>query len=159
MYEYAGMLLSGEGSDGATDEDKAKRLYLMAADHGHVQAALKAALCLANGVGGELNTRKALGLLHAAADSEAGPSIEAKLNLGMLYVKGMGIVRNASEGLRYLMEAAEAGDARACLELGEMRLFGTEGVQTDAKEAVSLLTDACDAGAGGEAMWLLGRWA
>jgi TPR repeat protein len=157
MYEFGKLLLKGaKGVE--KDEVKARRMFGMAAKQGHGPSCLMYGLCLATGTGGIRSMADGMVWLHAAADDEENPSVEAMLNLGMAYIRGESIPRNVTRGMVYLEAAAAQGDARACHELGEMKLLGdVRGVKQDAEEAVRLLTDACDAGAGGHTMWLLGR--
>ncbi len=66
----------------------------------------------------------------------SGTSIEigARQRLGTLYLEGKGISQNTEEGLRYLNESAEKGDAHAAFQLG-MIYYNGKFVEQDYKKA------------------------
>ena len=60
---------------------------------------------------------------------------KAQLNLGMLYVKGLGVPQDYKEAVKWIRLSAEQGYAKAQHNLGFMYVTG-KGVPQDYKEAV-----------------------
>jgi TPR repeat protein len=79
---------------------------------------------------------------------------EAEYNLGMLYLKGLGIARNPQEAFRWLLLAADQGQVNAEFQVGLMREKGV-GVRQDYAQAQVWFTLAAERG-DSEAEVLLG---
>lgn len=70
----------------------------------------------------------------------------AAYDLGMRYLRGDGVRRDGSQGIRWLREAGNRGDARAQAALGRLYLSGLEEMGSDPAEAESWLTLAAEHG-------------
>jgi TPR repeat protein len=62
--------------------------------------------------------------------------IGARQRLGTLYLEGKGVPQSTVEGLKWLNEAAEMGDANACFQLG-MIYYDGRLVERDYEKALS----------------------
>ena len=82
--------------------------------------------------------------------------VSAKTTLGVAYVEGKVVKRHTRTGMKYLHEAAAQGDDTARTELGNIYLYGIEGVSPKPEKAQTYLQQAVkDGHAGAEAA--LGR--
>jgi TPR repeat protein len=70
---------------------------------------------------------------------------EAQYNLGMLYLKGLGVARNPEEAFRWFRLAGEQGQADAAFQVGLMREKGV-GVAQDFAQAQVWFTLAAEHG-------------
>jgi Flp pilus assembly protein TadD len=70
---------------------------------------------------------------------------EARLYLGVMYVKGEGVSQDYSEAVKWFTKAAEQGLAEAQLSLGFM-YYGGKGVKQDYAEAAKWFRKAADQG-------------
>lgn len=66
--------------------------------------------------------------------AEQGNAV-AKIHLGGLYIAGLGIPKNSTEGLRWIREAADQGNIQAEALLGSIYWGGANGIKKDADEA------------------------
>jgi TPR repeat protein len=85
---------------------------------------------------------RAAGWYRRAADQEFIP---AMTSLGVLYMEGTGVERDAATAIELFSQAAEHGDARAQNNLGLIFVRG-EDVERDYDQAVSLFQMAADQG-------------
>jgi len=77
---------------------------------------------------------------------EAGQgSASAQNNLGVLYAKGQGVVRNDREAAKWFFKAAEQGDSAAQTNLGIFYAKG-QGVPQDDREAAKWFHKAAEQG-------------
>ena len=70
---------------------------------------------------------------------------QAKFNLGVIYLHGLGVERNLSEALNLFEKSAEQGDAKASFYAAEM-YFNGEGCRRDAQKALRTLEISFDRG-------------
>ena len=84
------------------------------------------------------------GFEQLLAKSKEGDA-EAQNNLGMSYITGEGVRKNAKEAVKWVCKAADQGDAEAQKNLGVMYATGV-GVLRDDKEAVKWFRKAADQG-------------
>lgn len=99
-----------------------------------------------------------LGLIQVLQESEAGDA-EAQLHRGMLHdarYEAGALPKDAKEAARWYRRAAEAGNARAALNLGRMLAAGGEGGGRDPAEAARLLRLAVEGGEGEARLELAG---
>jgi TPR repeat protein len=126
----------------ARDEREAARLFLKAAETGHVPSMTNYALLAKDGVGvAKSDTEAAKWFLKAA---EAGNDA-AMTNLAGLYETGRGATKDVTEAARWYRRASDAGNAIATHRLALMYEAG-RGVAKDDSEAVRLLRSASDKG-------------
>ena len=98
--------------------------------------------CLANGLGGPADDKRAVEWLRKAADAGfAG----ATNSLGLAYAFGRGVPASATEAVRWYRTGAEAGFAPAMASLASAYLRGA-GAAADDKEAWKWYRKAADAG-------------
>jgi len=76
--------------------------------------------------------------------AEAGDA-KAQIELGMLYLDGKGVRKDAVEGVTWLRMAADQGDARGQVELGLAYATGT-GVSKDVEKAFDLYRKSAEQG-------------
>lgn len=97
----------------------------------------------ARGIGVSADGKKATLYLSRAAD--AG-DVNAMREVGMMYLDGLaGVVRDSAAGVSWLRKAAQQGDERSMLALGNAYAAG-DGVERSAKEAMAWWKKAADAG-------------
>jgi uncharacterized protein len=138
QYQLGRMYASGYGvSENMTE---ARRLFVAAANQGHVEASAYAGQFLLRATGGPEDDPRAEQYLETAA--QAG-NVDAKAELGTHYVlaanEGNGY-RQISRGLRYMEEAADAGKATAQSILGAYVYFqGYGNIQPDSIKALKYL--------------------
>jgi TPR repeat protein/uncharacterized caspase-like protein len=95
------------------------------------------ALTKAGGADAEVLT-----LFQKAADAGYTPAVT---DLGMMYVRGKGVSKDAAAAVSWFRKAADAGYAPAMTDLGRMYQRG-DGVSKDAAAAMSWFRKAADAG-------------
>lgn len=86
--------------------------------------------------------RPGMALTHEQALAEKGDA-EAQFNLGMSFSKGVGVVRNDAEAVRWFGKAAEKGHAHAQLMLADALRTGT-GTAQDAVAAAGWYRKAAE---------------
>jgi hypothetical protein len=94
--------------------------------------------CYLNGVGVEVDYKKAFQLLSAAAERQVP---RALVNLARMHAEGLGIPKSLSQALRLYEEAAERGEFLAQVELGRIYSRGI-GVAVDSEVARNWYTAA-----------------
>ena len=138
QYLLGRMYYAGFGV--ATNLTEARRLFVAAADQGHVEGAAYAGQYLVYGRGGSVDMARGLAYLRTAA--QAG-NTDAKSVLGIrIMVKAVETGNNADmpEAVRYLEQAAEAGNAVAQAALGTtLYYYGVGGIVADGVKAVKYL--------------------
>jgi TPR repeat protein len=82
--------------------------------------------------------------LEAKAKADQGDA-DAQFNLGVMYAKGQGVVKDEVEAVKWFRKAADQGNAEAQSNLGVMYAKG-EGVVKDEVEAVKWFRKAADQG-------------
>ncbi len=115
-----------------------------AADSGSPEGAHRLALVFAEGLGGTArNEKRAAELFEKAA---AAGHTRAQLNLGILYFRGQGVVRDLVQARAWLEKAAANGDAQALYALGRAmdERFGPAPV--DLTRAADLYRQAAEKG-------------
>lgn len=131
------------GDSGEPDYDTARRLFLKAADEGHVQAMFRIGRMYEQGLGVGKDQHAALNWYRKAA--ELG-NTQAMVRIARIYGRGLGVERDYDLALAWLRKASEAGDGIAMINLAVMYDKGW-GVSTDAREASRHLLRAIRAGA------------
>lgn len=130
------------------DFDRAYPMFVLAAKHGHPDAAYRAGTCLENGWGCRRESAKALGFFRkAAAASHPG----ALYRLGIAELNGeLGCNKNPREGVKWLKRSAENVTAEFPHALHELALLHERGVDNavfvDYEYAVELLAQAAELG-------------
>ena len=74
-----------------------------------------------------------------------GGDVEAKLKLGIMYLRGEGVSQDSNIALDWLRQAADEGYARAQYTMGALYYHG-EGVDKDYKETLIWYKKAADQG-------------
>ena len=92
------------------DLDKARQLYLQAADKGNAKAIHNLAVLYAEGIDGKPDYRTAAQWFRKAADRGVADS---QYNLGILYARGIGVDQNLAESYKWFALAAQQGDQDA----------------------------------------------
>ncbi len=131
------MLLAGIDCETADQTsiglNKANYWYRKAVEHGITAAKWHLGVNYLGVKGGERNTDEAVRLLTDAASEDHEM---AMWTLGMLYLKGAGLVdKDAHRGLELLEQAAEKGHARSCEHLAEIFSEGLHGFDVDHERA------------------------
>ena len=72
-------------------------------------------------------------------------NVDAQLELGFLYLNGLGIPRNYTEAFKWYTKASDQGDKRGMFYLGEIYYFG-HGVLENYPEAIKWYTKAAELG-------------
>jgi TPR repeat protein len=75
--------------------------------------------------------------------------------LGVAYLKGENVDKDAQRGLTYLRKACDGNISAACFQLGVTQLMGSADSAKDVVSGVASLKKACD-GKHGDACFLLG---
>merc|ERR1719487_2765019 len=68
--------------------------------------------------------------------------LDGMVGTGVCLVEGLTIPRQEVEGIKWLRQAVEAGDAQAQVELGNLYYTGTDMINEDEKKAVQLFEAA-----------------
>jgi TPR repeat protein len=72
-------------------------------------------------------------------------NVDAQYNLGVMYDKGLGVIRNANEAIKWYRKAAEKGQPAAQFNLGILYQHGESG-DPDSAEAARWFQKAADQG-------------
>ena len=138
QYDLGRMYYAGLGV--ATNLTEARRLFVAAADQGHIEGAAYAGQFLVYGRGGPVDTARGMAFLQTAA--QAG-NTDAKSVLGiriMATAFATGDNTQMPVAIRYLEQAAEAGNAVAQAALGTIiYYYGVGGYPADGVKAVKYL--------------------
>jgi localization factor PodJL len=92
------------------DLNKARELYLKAADKGNAKAIHNLAVLYAEGIDGKPDYRAASQWFRKAAERGVADS---QYNLGILYARGIGVEQNLAESYKWFALAANQGDQDA----------------------------------------------
>lgn len=103
----------GEEDDEIPDADKAVYWFTKGAALEDPDAALELGEMYQEGIGVEVDMKKAAQLYASAADADS----EAAYRLGMLYKEGQGVVRDPEQAFKRFLDAAKRGDGDAKYEL------------------------------------------
>jgi len=115
-----------------------------AADAGSSEGAHRLAIIYAQGLAGTpRNELRALELFQKAAS--AGHT-RAQINLGILYLRGLGVPRDIVNARAWLEKAAASGDPQALYTLGRAMDEGSEQIAPDPVRAADLYRRAAEMG-------------
>ena len=149
QYFLADCYANGIGTHkGRQDFDRAYPLFVLAAKHGHPDAAYRAGTCCENGWGCRRESAKALQFYRkAAAASHPG----AMYRLGIAELNGeLGLSKSPKEGVKWLKRSAEHATAEFPHALHELALLHERGVENvlfvDYEYAAELLAQAAELG-------------
>jgi TPR repeat protein len=130
------------------DFDRAFPLFILAAKHGHPDAAYRAGTCCENGWGCRRESAKAIQFYRkAAASSHPG----ALYRLGIAELNGeLGMSRRPKEGVKWLKRSAEHATAEFPHALHELALLHERGIHNvvfvDYEYSAELLAQAAELG-------------
>jgi TPR repeat protein len=130
------------------DFDRAFPLFILAAKHGHPDAAYRAGTCCENGWGCRRESAKAIQFYRkAAASSHPG----ALYRLGLAELNGeLGMSRRPKEGVKWLKRSAEHATAEFPHALHELALLHERGIHNvvfvDYEYSAELLAQAAELG-------------
>lgn len=145
QYEL-GRINSG-GFGATTNLAEARRLFVAAADQGHIEGAAYAGKFLVYGRGGSVDMARGRAYLRTAA--QAG-NTDAVATLGIIIMTAAvetGNNADMPEAVGYLEQAAVAGNATAQQALGTtIYYFGVGGIPADGGKAVKYLRMGADQG-------------
>lgn len=130
------------------DFDRAYPMFVLAAKHGHPDAAYRAGTCCENGWGCRRESAKALGFYKKAA---AALHPGAMYRLGIASLNGeLGCSKNAKEGVMWLKRSAEHATAEFPHALHELALLHERGIDNvlfvDYEYAIELFAQAAELG-------------
>ncbi len=136
---WLGAVLLERGAD-----KEGLRYIQRAADAGSIEGSHRLALVYAQGLAGTpRNETRAVELFEKAAN--AG-HVRAQINLGILYMRGLGVPRDLVNARAWLEKAAASGDPQALYTLGRALSEGTEQIPPDPVRAADLFRRAADKG-------------
>jgi len=130
MFEFAELCYA------RGNQAEARRLYVMAADKGHVDAMNNAAMMII-----DEDPLHAVTLWAKAAE---GGNTYAMMNYGLKLAEGRSCVRDLNLARRWLREAADSGEPEALFNYGVLLM--STGVAADTDDALRVLKAAADKG-------------
>ena len=130
------------GQGVAQDYSRALKLYLDAAEQGHISAMLSAGLMLSQGQGGPSDPREAARWLMRAADRG---SPDGQYSVGVLYMQGRGVEKSFPQAIRWFTRAARSGHPQAMNNLGVIHANGL-GTEKDNVRAYAWFVLGAEAG-------------
>lgn len=149
QYFLADCYANGIGTvRGRQDFDRAFPLFVLAAKHGHADAAYRSGTCCENGWGCRRESSKAVQFYRkAAAASHPG----AMYRLGLAELNGeLGLAKSPREGVKWLKRSAEHATSEFPHALHELALLHERGVDNvlfvDYEYASELLAQASELG-------------
>ena len=130
------------------DFDRAFPLFVLAAKHGHPDAAYRAGTCCENGWGCRRESAKAIQFYKKSA---AAGHPGALYRLGIAYLNGeLGLSKSPREGVSYLKRSAEHATAEFPHALHELALLHERGIDNvlfvDYEYSAELLAQAAELG-------------
>jgi len=149
QYFLADCYANGVGTyKNRQDFDRAYPLFILAAKHGHPDAAYRAGTCCENGWGCRRESAKALKFFHKAA---AALHPGAMYRLGIAELNGeLGLSKRPREGVKWLKRSAEHATAEFPHALHELALLHERGIDNvvfvDTEYTVELLAQAAELG-------------
>lgn len=129
---------------------QAARWARLSALHGNIISQLLMGALLEDGAGVRRDLERAAYWYRFAANHPV--EIGARQRLGALYLEGKGVPQNTEEGLKWLNESAEMGDANACFQLGMIYYDGRLIERDYAKALDWYLAAAQDAPSGKDSL-------
>ncbi len=126
------------GTGVPVDVDKAEQLSLGACRRGSMVGCSNVGWLAMNAHDGA----RALEYSQRACD---GNHMPACANLGVLYMRGLGVGVDASKAVGYMQRGCDGGDATACANLGAFYINGV-GVGRDVTRGAAIMKRACDSG-------------
>ena len=147
QYRLGKMYIDGEGVKSSKKEAK---LWLAKAADGGLTKASKALEKILKSeeeriLKKEVQALQSSILFPYLEDAKKG-DVDAKYQVGILYVEGKHVPKDVNEGIRWLQDAAKSDHAMAQLKLGEIYLNGLPQVDKDYVIAVNWLQKAADTG-------------
>jgi TPR repeat protein len=130
--------------------DAAWRLFLQAANMGHVRAMTQAGVALQHGQGVQQNYAEAMAWYQKAAAQGDAVAIG---EIGFLHHNGLGVPMNFDLALQFYLKAANLGDASSMNNLGFLYFNGT-GVSKDYVVAKDWFEKAANLGVGASCNYL-----
>ncbi|KAG6901363.1 hypothetical protein C0995_012977 [Termitomyces sp. Mi166 len=149
QYFLADCYANGIGTaKGKQDFDRAYPLFVLAAKHGHADAAYRAGTCCENGWGCRRESAKALTFFRKAS---AALHPGAMYRLGIAELNGeLGLSRSPKEGVKWLKRSAEHASAEFPHALHELALLHERGIDNvlfvDFEYSIELLAQAAELG-------------
>lgn len=149
QYFLADCYANGIGTvKGKQDFDKAYPLFVLAAKHGHPDAAYRAGTCCENGWGCRRESAKAVQFFRKAA---AALHPGAMYRLGIAELNGeLGLSKSPKEGVQWLKRSAEHATAEFPHALHELALLHERGIDNvvfvDYEYSTELLAQAAELG-------------
>lgn len=149
QYFLADCYANGIGTvKGKQDFDRAYPLFVLAAKHGHPDAAYRAGTCCENGWGCRRESAKALQFFRKAA---AALHPGAMYRLGIAELNGeLGLSKSPKEGVKWLKRSAEHATAEFPHALHELALLHERGIDNvvfvDYEYSTELLAQAAELG-------------
>lgn len=137
-----------EGRGVKQDYERARTLYLAAAERENPKAQNNLAMIYASGNGVDTDYEEAMKwYMKAAKDHQY---VDSQYNLAVLYLNGRGVAKNESEAILWFKRAADQGDVRSQTSLGSLFLMGGDQTSRNKAEAIFWFKKAAaqgDAGA------------
>ncbi|PFH46265.1 hypothetical protein AMATHDRAFT_155766 [Amanita thiersii Skay4041] len=149
QYFLADCFANGIGTiKNKQDFDRAYPLFVLAAKHGHADAAYRAGTCCENGWGCRRESAKAVQFYRKAA---AALHPGAMYRLGIAELNGeLGLSRSPKEGVKWLKRSAEHATAEFPHAIHELALLHERGIDNvlfvDLDYSVELLAQAAELG-------------
>ncbi|KAG6917374.1 hypothetical protein DXG01_002749 [Tephrocybe rancida] len=149
QYFLADCFANGIGTaKGKQDFDRAYPLFVLAAKHGHPDAAYRAGTCTENGWGCRRESAKALTFFRKAG---AAQHPGAMYRLGIAELNGeLGLSKSPKEGVKWLKRSAEHASAEFPHALHELALLHERGIENvlfvDFEYSTELLAQAAELG-------------
>jgi uncharacterized protein len=149
QYFLADCYANGIGTTrGKQDFDRAYPLFVLAAKHGHPDAAYRAGTCCENGWGCRREAAKAVQFYRKAA---AALHPGALYRLGIAELNGeLGLSKRPKDGVQWLKRSAEHASAEFPHALHELALLHERGIDNvlflDLEYAAELLAQAAELG-------------
>lgn len=149
QYFLADCYANGIGTPkGKQDFERAYPLFVLAAKHGHADAAYRAGTCCENGWGCRRESAKALTFFRKAS---AALHPGAMYRLGIAELNGeLGLNRSPKEGVKWLKRSAEHASAEFPHALHELALLHERGIDNvlfvDLEYSIELLAQAAELG-------------
>ncbi|KAG5723007.1 Protein SKT5 [Termitomyces sp. T112] len=149
QYFLADCYANGIGTaKGKQDFDRAYPLFVLAAKHGHADAAYRAGTCCENGWGCRRESAKALTFFRKAS---AALHPGAMYRLGIAELNGeLGLTRSPKEGVKWLKRSAENASAEFPHAMHELALLHERGIDNvlfvDFEYSIELLAQAAELG-------------
>ena len=131
QYRLGSLYEKGQGVK--KDREKARSLYMGAADKGHAKAMHNLAVLYAEGIEGAPDFKAAAQWFRRAAQHNVADS---QYNLGILHARGLGVEQNLAESYKWFALAAQQGDKDAAKKRDEVEARLDQQALVAAKLAV-----------------------